>query len=205
MVHPLAWLFGASTQRDGASRALETVATGVPPASIDAIEAEETPAVTTGRRDRALEGGDRVVMDGLALKVLHGWLQNRHQTLYPLTINLRQLSPEQGRVLAQWAAVTLLAARPDETGDVELRRWFGSVGAGPDTMVALGAALSNPPPLHRAVEAVIANDVSPHAYVVSLVALDAYDPVTTPFLEYAAARLSLPTTVVRSATRRYRR
>ncbi len=200
MRSPLAWLGARGVQAD------ETPDTGAA-ASASAVD---QPSATTGRRDRALDGGDRVVLASLAEKTLHGWLQNRHQTLYPLTINLRQLGPEQGAVLAGWAAVTLLAMPADQAGSDQSRQattraWLVSAGASGETTGAFDRALANPPPLNQAAARVIEHGVAPHAYVASLIALDPSHPVTAPFLDYAAARFALPSTVVRTATRRYRR
>ncbi len=168
----------------------------------------EHAANTSGRRDRALEAGDRVLLDGLAEKILHGWLQNRHQTLYPLTVNLRQLDPVQGVTLARWLAVSMLSNRPPvDSADrrAATRAWFASVGADATLLAKLDGALAAPPALSDALAAIADHGLSAYAYVVALVALDPMAPDSLPFLDYVAARLALPTTVVRSATRRYRR
>ena len=160
-----------------------------------------------GRRDRALEAGDRVLLDGLAEKVLHGWLQNRHQTLYPLTVNLRQLDPAQGAALARWLAVSMLSNRPPTDGAdrrAATRAWFASVGADAALLATLDDALAAPPALSDALASIADLGLSAYAYVLALVALDPMEPASLPFLDYVAARLALPTTVVRSATRRYR-
>ena len=162
----------------------------------------QRPRVVQGRRDRVLADGPQIVAEGLAEKVLHGWLQNRHQTLFPLTVNLRSLRPEQGEVLAQWLAVAALATH--ETGQTA-RDWLASVGANAALVARFDTALADPPPLHTALGNVAHSGLAAYAYVAALVATDPRDPATSPFLDYVAARLALPTTVVRSAVRRYRR
>ena len=161
-----------------------------------------------GRRDRVLAGGQQLLIDSMAGKVLHGWLQNRHQTLFPLTVNLRTLTPAQAAALAAWMAVASLATRPEgggEAANAGVREWLRSVDADGAALAALDAALADPPPLHRALAAVARDGLAAYAFVVALVAADGRELATAPFLDYVAARLALPTTVVRSAVRRYRR
>ncbi len=160
------------------------------------------PQAMQGRRDRVLAGGQQALVDGLAEKVLHGWLQNRHQTLFPLTVNLRSLQPVQVAALAEWAAVAALATREE---GVAMRAWLGSTGAEEAVLAGYDAALASPPPLDRALAAVARNGIAAYAYVAALIAVDSQDPAAAPFLDYVAARLALPATVVRSAVRRYRR
>ena len=156
-----------------------------------------------GRRDRVLAGGQQVLLDSLAEKVLHGWMQNRHQTLFPLTVNLRSLRPDQAQALAGWAAVA--ASATGTAGDAAARGWLVSAGASPAMLDGFAAALASPPPLDAALQAVARHGLAPYAYVAALVAADPQDPAAAPFLDYVAARLALPATVVRSAQRRYRR
>ena len=226
----LRWLFGGRAQPDGGSAAIEALVTGVSPAMLAAAtelrplsamdpavmlaspvslpsggDLHEVPSAMQGRRDRVLAGGKQMLIDSLAAKVLHGWLQNRHQTLFPLTVNLRSLKPGQAEVLAEWMAVAALATRPSEDHDgAGLRDWLGSVGADAASLAALERALASPPPLDRALSAITRHGLGAYAYVAALMATDQREPATAPFLDYVAARLALPTTVVRSAVRRYR-
>ena len=195
-------LFQGQTARDGASAVLEAVATGVAPAMLDAAS---TAPVIAGRRERALAGGERVLMDSMAEKLLHGWLQNRHQTLFPLTVNLRTLDAGRAATLARWTAVAVLATR-DATDDArDMRGWLESVGADAITLAALDDAIAGPPALDRILVAIADQGLAAYAYIAALIATDPRDPATPPFLDYVAARLALPSTLVRSATRRYRR
>ena len=160
-------------------------------------------AAMQGRRDRVLAGGQQVLLDSLAEKVLHGWMQNRHQTLFPLTVNLRSLRPEQAAALAEWAAVA--ASATSTAGDAAARSWLESAGADAGVLAQFAAAQANPPPLDWAVQAILRHGLAPYAYVAALIATDMQDPAAAAFLDYVAARLALPATVVRSAQRRYRR
>jgi len=197
-------------QSDGDSVALEQLVTGIAPGLLDAASASgvmrtsglETSAV--GRRDRSPGTGDVEVVHAVAAKVLHGWLQNRHQTLYPLTVNLRNRRQEEVGALMRWAAVAVLAGG-NGASVTALRDWLEGVGADAATLALLEGALIVPPPLHVALSAVAHGDLAAHAYVVAILALSPHAAPTRPFLEYVAARLALPTEVVRSANRRYRR
>ncbi|HJS87936.1 MAG TPA: DUF533 domain-containing protein, partial [Acetobacteraceae bacterium] len=148
-----------------------------------------------------------VIAESLSEKVLHGWLQNRHQTLYPLTVNLRALQPSHAILLAQVTAVALLAGtEAPEAEDVEaVSSWLGTVGGDGATDAALRAALRAPPALSVLLHDVQQANLTAYAYVVALVAGVSRDPAGALFLDYLAARLGLPTNVARSANRRYRR
>jgi uncharacterized membrane protein YebE (DUF533 family) len=198
-------LFQSSTERDGASSVLEAVATGIDPTMLEP-SAEIAMPLAAGRRDRVLTGGRRDLMDSMAEKVLRGWLQNRHQTLFPLTVNLRTLNSDQAATLARWTAVAALATRdPAQKDAATTRAWLASVGADAASLAVLDAALAEPPALDRTLAAIAGQGVSAYAYIAALIATDPHDPATPPFLGYVVARLALPSTLVRSATRRYRR
>lgn len=185
---------------DGTAAMLEQAATGIPPTLLDAATLA-VPA-NTGRRGRALATGEQALVDGAAAKVLHGWLQNRHQTLFPLAVNLRTMPTQDARTLMRWMAAAALtggAPRPERA-----RGWLAGVGAPPDALSALDDAFAHPPPLHEALAGVVQARLSAYAYVAAIVALEPHDPATAPFLDYAATRLALPAQVVRSANRRYR-
>jgi len=198
------------TRSDGDSVVLEQLVTGITPRLLDATSTSgvtHTPSLgasTVGRRDRPLGTGDMEVVHAVAAKVLHGWLQNRHQTLYPLTVNLRNRRPEEVGALMHWAAVAVLAGG-DGASAGALRDWLEGVGADAATLALLEDALTAPPPLHVALSAVAHGDLAAHAYVVAILALRPHAAPTRPFLDYVAARLALPVEVVRSADRRYRR
>ena len=202
-------LLSRGTPSDGAAAALEEPATGIDNALLDAAAEGDIPATDlsapagAGRRDRKLRTGHELLADGMATKVLHGWLQNRHQTLYPLTVNFRSLRPEEGEALARWMAAAALVA--GQVRGEEMRAWLRTVGAGAAVLGALDDALARPEAFTAAVDRVGHGGLAAYAYVGALVATDRHEPATTPFLEFLANRLLLPAEVVRSANRRYGR
>ena len=204
----LSRLFGPAggAERDGQAIELEAHATGFLPA---ALEAGAVPAAQAGqgRRQRQLALPRAVIAESLSEKILHGWLQNRHQTLYPLTVNLRALDAPRVALLARVMAVALLAgtAAPDADEIESVSSWLGGVGGDEAARAALRAAVESPPALSALLHGVQQANLTAYAYVVALVAAPARDPAGALFLDYLVARLGLPANVVRSADRRYRR
>ena len=203
-----------SPVRSGQADALTAHATGITPGLLDAAatgdaapEIAPDVAATAGRRGRGLDRAEDVLKDGLAQKVLGFWLQNRHQTLFSLTVNFRTLDPEAAALLAQWSAAALLAAAPaDRDAPGAARSWLAGAGADPAALDAFDAALVSPPSLDALLAAIAAHrSLSATAYVAALVALGQRDPAARFFLEFVAARLGLPSTVIRSANRRFGR
>ena len=170
--------------------------------------AGDSPAVDEpplSRRQRQLPLPREVVVETLAGKVLHAWLQNRHQTLYPLTVNLRALDAGRAALLARMMAFAMLAgtAAPGEERVEEGVRWLAQVGGGGEVAVAFRAALGAPDPLRVLLHEILSAGIAAYAYVVSRVATDPRDEAGQLFLDYLAVRLALPANVVRSADRRY--
>ncbi len=152
--------------------------------------------------------GSAVVLDALSSKLLHGWLQNRHQTLMPLTLNLSLLSPEQQSALVSILSSLLLAGRPSD--DVEtvvptLRSRLTELGARAETLAAFDAALQSPMPLNIVFDVAQAQTLTIYAYVAALMAADPRFPASVTLCDLVQARFALPSAVVRSAVRRYRR
>ncbi|MGI4976018.1 MAG: hypothetical protein ACRYG6_03645 [Janthinobacterium lividum] len=200
----LARLLGARrlAGRDGTAPALEAAATAIPATLLDAAPALAAPALAAPPPP----GGQAMLREAVLAKVLHGWLQNRHQVLFPLAVNLATLDPQRRETVARITAVALLADTPaHDEREARARRWLAAAGADPATLAALDAALADPPATSRTLDAVAAQDLAPYAYVAALVALDTRDAAGLHFTEYLAARLALPATLVRSANRRYRR
>ena len=202
----LARLFGEPAQRDGQAAALEAHATGIGPALVEGDGASR-PGATGSRRQRPLALPRETLTESLAQKVLNAWLQNRHQTLYPLTVNLRTLDAGRKALLARTMAFAMLAggARASAERIEAALAWLGQAGGGGDVQRAFRAALDAPEPLSTLVREVQDAGLTAYAYVVSLVATDPRDDAGQLFLDYLAARLALPANVVRSADRRYRR
>lgn len=197
-------VFRGDLQRDGQAAALEGLAFGPDTASEDGAAADTGAA--GGRRKRALPE-PRIALDQvLAQKVLHGWLQNRHQTLFPLTVNLRNRDPGEVRLVVQALVLAALAGLGDRSGALErARTWLASIGADAAALQAFEAARVSPPATSTVLQAIGAAGLGATAYVAALSALDPRDPAASAFLAYLATRLSLPNTVIRSAARRYGR
>lgn len=196
-------LFKRREPADGTHSAPEALVSEVAP--LAAIGPE---GVGTGRRERDANDGTAVIQDALGVKVLHGWLQNRHQTLMPLTFNVGTLSATQRAALARMLASFLLIGRPSQEAvdfAPTLRTWLSGVGGDTDTVVAFNQALSVPLPLNEAFDLAQALGLSIYAYVAALVTSDTRYPVSVMLCDMIQARFDLPTAMVRSAVRRYRR
>ena len=171
-----------------------------PPGSDGAAETD------VGRRERRLRLPQEILDRSLSGKVLHGWLQNRHQVLVPLTFRLGRLEAGDVAVLMRFAAAALLnASKADEPARRSVERWLGEVGAAGEAVAQFRAALEAPEPLSRLVAAVRERDLAPFAYAAAVVASDTRDPAGRLFANFIAARLTLPADAVRSVDRRYRR
>lgn len=200
-MNALARWFGRG-EHDGAAAALEAIATGIP---ANVLEPEIAGPVD--RRQRVFEPTRKAVSDAIGKKVLHGWLQNRHQILLPLTVNFRVLNEDQARLLAEVMAAALLAGSAVTDDDrAKAVQFLRSSGASESTLDAFATALVTPPPLYRLFDAArSSHDLGALAYILLVVVNDGRDPADGIFLQWAAAKLELPTTVVRSVERRYRR
>jgi hypothetical protein len=160
----------------------------------------------TSRRDRTPTPGERQLAEAVAQKLLHGWLQNRHQTLMPLSVNLARLPAEDlGRVV-RFAAVAA-SAGGDGTAPERLSAWLASAGADAAALAAYEAALASPTALAPALAEVAAPERAGIAYVLALVASrgGGAGEAGAAFAEYVARRLGLSAAAQRSAQRRYGR
>jgi len=186
---------------DGQAGALEARAL-----TAAAAMAEMAAAKTQGRRrQRELPSAESIMAEVVAEKVLHGWLQNRHQILYPLTMNLKAMEAGKLALLAQMLAIGLLSEADAQEGRREAAlAWFTELGGERGREAAL-SALAAPMPLDRLLAAVQEEGLMAQAYVAALVSVSQHSPAGRLFLGYLAARLALPHKVVRSAERRYRR
>ncbi len=178
-----------------------------PAAELDQSEEPAAP-VAASRRERAADAGSAVIAEALGAKVLHGWLQNRHQTLMPLTLNLSVMAEDQQARLARILASLLLAGRPaDAAAELgpTLRSWLSGLGAGHATVAAFDQAMDDPLPLNVIFEIAQRNELTIYTYVAALVASDTRFPVSTMLCDVVQTRFDLPAALVRSAVRRYRR
>ena len=163
------------------------------------------------RRERSLGRPQEIIDRALSQKILHGWLQNRHQVLVPLTFRLNRLGAADAGLLMRFAAAALLnASSTEDAARRGLETWLKGSGADDAALDAFRAALETPDPLDRLIAAV--RDAAPHerglgsfAYAVAVAAADLRSPAGRLFADYIAARLMLPADAVRSVDRRARR
>jgi len=163
------------------------------------------PASSASRQRSRLPADPRVlILASLGQKVLDGWSQNRQQTLFPLTVNLRTLAPDARNLILRAAAAAATATVPP-TPREPIRAWLATVGAAEADLSRLDAALAAPEPLTPLLDALLAANLGPYAYAVSLAATDRHSPAGPLYLEYLAARLAVPANIVKSVNRRYAR
>lgn len=199
-------LFRAAAERDGSAHGLEAEVRRIGNLAEFGDEPEIARAAQTQRRARRPIALPRqLIVEALSEKVLHDWLQNRHQTLYPLTINLRRLDAGQVELILQVAALFLSAI--GTTGRVRTEQgaaWLASVGAQPEQLGRFAVIAADPPALAPLLERVQEADLGALAYAVSRALADPRNAVSRLFLDYLAARLAVPNNVLRSVNRRYR-
>lgn len=198
MVELLKRLIGAARNRDGQAGALEP--------EPEAMAAAAGAATGPAQRSRLATRPEAILQESLAAKVLHGWLGNRQQTLYPLVLNLRNLDGRERALLAEIMAATLAAGRASlsEGRGEAARQTLARLGADEAEIRHLHAALERPRPLRDLLADVQDAGIGPHAYAASLLAADAREPASRAWLGYLAARFALPPEVVVSLDRRYR-
>ncbi len=187
--------------RDGEAHMLEAPVSG-----LDGVMARSAaPAPPANRRRTRLPADPRaLVLASLGQKILHGWLQNRHQTLFPLTVNLRTLAPDARDLILRAIAAAMAAVAPP-TPLEPIQAWLATVGATGADAARLAQALAAPEPLAPLLDAILAANLGPYAYAVSLAAIDRRTQAGPLYLEYLAARLAVPANVVKSVNRRYAR
>lgn len=195
-------LFRDPPGRDGQAEGLQEAALASGAEAAQELAQDMPPPA---RRLARMAEPDTVIREALSQKILLGWMQNRHQTLFPLTVNLRRLAPGQAGLLLQAVAVALAASGPVDPARMEhATAWLASVGASADQISGFAGALRDPPPLDRLMRDVQDADLGAYAYAMALAVMDQREAANQHFVEYLAARLGLPTNVVRSVNRRYR-
>ena len=200
------WL-GGRADRDGAATELEAGVTGIPASLLEPKPLVDVETPTVDRRRRALVAPEDVLLDTLAQKVLHGWLQNRHQTLLPLTVNFKVLSPEACELLTKLMGAALLAcAAGKEDEQARATTWLRAHGANDVTVASFQSALTAPQPLYALLEAIRQeSELGPLALILVMIVSDTRERSDQLFTQWVSAKLDLPNTVVRSIERRYRR
>jgi len=155
------------------------------------------------RRHRDIAPGRRQVLDVIGQKVLHGFLQNRHQTLVPLSVNLASLAPAKRAVIARFAAVAAQAGGVSQAPR-PVRAWLATSGADDETLAAFDDALQAPPPLSVVLAGLTMPEMDLIAFILCLIAAREAGPAGWAFADYIAVSRALPSTLVRAAERRYR-
>jgi uncharacterized membrane protein YebE (DUF533 family) len=180
-------LFGLDQDRDGESDLL----------SKQALELAPVPSAAPRRRPLA-HPPQRQLQEEVAAKMLHAWLQNRHQTLFPLALNLRNLEPEQRLLLVQAMAASATMAGGNEAS---LAGLLPSIGGDAAERAALAEAVRAPPPLPGLLQALQRAGIGAHAYTVALLASQG-GRAGQAWLDYLAAFFALPAEVTRDLQRR---
>lgn len=142
------------------------------------------------------------MLESLGSKVLHAWIQNRHQTLLPLTLNLRSLDADERRLVLRAVAAAMAAS--GRGCDLDLAHGaLARIGAGERERRHLADAFGEPA-TPQLFDALLAARLGTIAYGAALLAVDQRDRVTQRYLAYLASRLALPDDAVASLHRRYR-
>ena len=188
-------LLDNANDRDGRARALE------PPVAMARLggAADAPPA------ERRIPPPPQPVAEGIAVKLLAGWLENRRQTLIPHTLNFGALPETQAQMLLRLMAA---AAQADGQVDPNEERQIGQAlerfGAGAEHEAELRRALAEPVALGPLLAEVRAVGLSSHGYAAALLAVNRASRVNQLFLDYLAARLGLLSDVAESLASRYR-
>ena len=142
---------------------------------------------------RPIARPETIIDAALGQKVLLGWMQNRYQTRYPLTLNLAHQSPEHSALVTR-----------------TVRGALGCVGAGPDEvqraatwLAAVGGVLPGDEPADLPVDALRQAQLGAQAYAACAGALGQRTVVVRRFLSFLAARLGIPDEAARSLNRRF--
>jgi hypothetical protein len=174
--------------RDGSSALLERQAVGLADAAVPA----GPPASPAGVGRPAPAAPHQLIREQIAGKVLHGWLQNRHQTLFPLAVNLRNLPPEHRLLVAR-----CMAASAAMTGAPPPRAAVLALGGGAAEQAALGETGDLPGLL----AALRAGHLGPYAFSASAAALQG-GRAAAAWLDFLAAALDLPAEIAADLRRR---
>lgn len=180
-------LLGGGRDRDGENSLLER----------QALQLDAGPVLEPARRRPLAHPPQRLLEEQVAGKLLHAWLQNRHQTLFPLALNLRNLAPPHRLLLARFMAASSAMAGTDAAGLGALLAGIGGEAAEQRALAEPHAAL--PPLLAELREAAL----GAHAYTVALLAIGpAAPPAGQAWLDYLAACFALPAETTTDLRRR---
>ena len=152
---------------------------------------------------RAIPRPETVLQASLAQKLLHGWMQNRHQTLFPLVLNLRNLSAGEKKLIVDAMTLALQAGESAGSAVGRAEAWLLSVGGEASDVAALAGSRTTPLRIDETVAAVCAAGLAPQAYAATVGTLSRRLTVNRRFHDYLAARLGLAEEVARGMNRRY--
>ena len=179
-------------RRDGEARSLQQQALHDGAAAPDA-----------SLKHRVIPRPESVIHAALAQKILLGWIQNRHQTLYPLVMNLGQVDAGGRQLIGQAMAFALQSAEDDPRGPARAEAWLRSVGGSDDDAAEMHRALSQPVRPDRLIAAIRQAGLGALTYAAIVASLNRRATANRRFHDYAAARLGLADDVARSINRRY--
>ena len=176
----------AGTGADGAAAAVHAAA---------AVREDVAAAAPARPGHRPVAHPDTIIAAALAQKLLHGWMQNRYQTRYPLTLKLANQTPEEAALLMAAARQALAAVGASEEDERRAAAWLATIGG------QLPCSGSGGMPFAGLQQA----KLTPQAYAVCAGTLGRRTAATRRFLHFLAARLSIPDEVARSLNRRFAR
>ncbi len=152
---------------------------------------------------RAIPRPETVIQASLAQKLLHGWMQNRHQTLFPLVLNFRNLSADEKTLIIEAMAVALQAGESAGLAAGRAETWLLSVGGDAQDVAALAQSRTAPCRIGEVAAALRAAGLAAQAYAAAVGTLSRRLTVNRRFHDYLAARLGLADEVARGMNRRY--
>lgn len=190
MAEPGFWqrLLGLGRDRDGENALLERQALQLAPAGTEALQ----PAP---RRRPLAHPPLLLLQEQVAGKLLHGWLQNRHQTLFPLALNLRNMPPAHRALL-----VRAMAAGVAMTGQDGATRLLPTIGGDAEDAALLQQDAGPLPPL---LDELREARLGAHAYAATLLLVGtAPTALGQAWLDYLSARFALPVETTADLQRR---
>jgi len=184
-------LLGRGRDRDGESTLLER----------QALQLDAAPPMEPAPRRRPLaHPPQRLLQEQVAAKLLHAWMQNRHQTLFPLALNLRNLPPPHRLLLVRGLAASSAMAG---TATAPLATLLPGIGGEAPEQAALAEALRAPTPLAPLLAELRDAGLGAHAYTAALLAIGPAAPaIGQAWLDYLAACFALPAETTTDLRRR---
>jgi uncharacterized membrane protein YebE (DUF533 family) len=159
-----------------------------------------------GAADRAEDGEpefDPGIVGVLAQKVLNAWLRNRHQLLFPFTVDLRRLDVRETELVIH-AMIAAALADGSMDGKERTRMEAALDLTGGSGASILDDVLQHPRSLNEIVAEAQDAKTAALIYAATLLVVDRSRPVNRYYLKYLAARLQLPDELVGSLRQRYR-